>query len=428
LDLKSSDTGFLLCLWNNKAIIKAASRRTICGDIADGFGGAPSWSGGMPNAGEEEYALRVCETGAVPAYEAVHRMGGSGRLTVIKQLLAAGAGLVALALVGAVLLSADRNQAMTGAPSARAVSEAAASLSIGKAPAVIPGDTAPTELSGAPGDYGSLRNVPEEGYNIFDPHYSHDGVPNSHPGGTTNGVFTGHSGPSSRGGPLTFGPNTYWNVFNPDGSPDRGPCDPVNTCAYACVCKCLRANMHTHVQACAHLVLMTALALVANRTHPLSLITHTLPHTRRDSTGRPVRGQLRAIAMNAQWPSGARVGEICWKERTAMPTIVRMSPQHSLAPTRLRSVHASPGGTVLRTITWKTRAKCAWQTPIALAPPGRAGSNTRALSFRPLPMRRATARAILATGVSRTTTVCCARPTIIAREETLRGSSSMRAR
>jgi len=66
---------------------------------------------------------------------------------------------------------------------------------------------------------------PEQGYNIFDPHYSEDGVPKSYPGGTVSNAFTGHS-KGVAGGPLSFGPNTYWNVFDPNGSPDLGPCDP----------------------------------------------------------------------------------------------------------------------------------------------------------------------------------------------------------
>jgi len=33
----------------------------------------------------------------------------------------------------------------------------------------------------------------------------------------------------SKGGPLTFGKHTYYNVFNQDGDSDRGPCDPGET-------------------------------------------------------------------------------------------------------------------------------------------------------------------------------------------------------
>lgn len=217
-------------------------------------------SGAMPLAGEEEYALRVCEAGAVPAYEAVHRVGATGRRSGSK-LLAVGSGIIlALALVSSFLLSAERPLGrVTGAPSARDISEATLSLSIGKSPAAKLGAPAPTQLNGVPGDYGSLRKVPEEGYNIFDPHYSHDGVPHTISGGTSNGVFTGHSGPSVRGGPLTFGPNTYWNVFNPDGSPDRGPCNPVRHVhtKYAYVTTHIHAQ--TCMQACQLLEFMTAL-------------------------------------------------------------------------------------------------------------------------------------------------------------------------
>ena len=54
--------------------------------------------------------------------------------------------------------------------------------------------------------------------------FSNDGVPPG-PGGTT-GAFTGHS-MGSKGGPLTFGAGTYFNVFYPEGGTDRGgPCDP----------------------------------------------------------------------------------------------------------------------------------------------------------------------------------------------------------
>ena len=54
--------------------------------------------------------------------------------------------------------------------------------------------------------------------------FSNDGVPPG-PGGTT-GAFSGHS-MGSKGGPLTLGAGTYFDVFNPGGDMDAGgPCDP----------------------------------------------------------------------------------------------------------------------------------------------------------------------------------------------------------
>lgn len=54
--------------------------------------------------------------------------------------------------------------------------------------------------------------------------FSNDGVPPG-PGGTT-GSFSGHS-MGSKGGPLTLGAGTYFDVFNPGGDMDAGgPCDP----------------------------------------------------------------------------------------------------------------------------------------------------------------------------------------------------------
>ena len=69
----------------------------------------------------------------------------------------------------------------------------------------------------------SLDAVRHQDYNIFNTHFSEDGVPPGH-GGTT-GVFTGHS-MGAKGGPLTIGEGTYFNVFDPDGASDSGPCDP----------------------------------------------------------------------------------------------------------------------------------------------------------------------------------------------------------
>jgi len=66
----------------------------------------------------------------------------------------------------------------------------------------------------------SLDAVRHQDHNIFTNHFSEDGAP-----GVTTGVFTGHS-MGAKGGPLTFGEGTYYNVFDPDGQSDSGPCDP----------------------------------------------------------------------------------------------------------------------------------------------------------------------------------------------------------
>ena len=71
----------------------------------------------------------------------------------------------------------------------------------------------------------------QHGRSIYAPHFSEDGVPPGPGGyddrsnGHTTGVFTGHS-MGAKGGPLTFGEGTYYNVFDPDGQSDSGPCDP----------------------------------------------------------------------------------------------------------------------------------------------------------------------------------------------------------
>ena len=167
---------------------------------------------------EEDYhALRVREGSAFEAQVVRSQRAGRGRA-----LFAAGA-FCTLGLLGAVLLAAERDSAHNGPPAARAVSEAAAALRMGKAPSAAAGVVAGAQsLQGTP---GVNPPPPEQGYNIFDPHYSEDGVPKSYPGGTVSNAFTGHS-KGVAGGPLSFGPNTYWNVFDPNGSPDLGPCDP----------------------------------------------------------------------------------------------------------------------------------------------------------------------------------------------------------
>lgn len=178
--------------------------------------GAPSR---MSQRVEEEYhALRVCEGSAFEAQVVRSQRAGRGRA-----LLAAGAAFFALGLLGAVLLAAERDSARDGQPAAREVSEAVAALRMGKAPSAAAGVVVGAQsLQGTP---GVIPPPPEQGYNIFDPHYSEDGVPKSYPGGTVSNAFTGHS-KGAAGGPLSFGPNTYWNVFDPNGSPDLGPCDP----------------------------------------------------------------------------------------------------------------------------------------------------------------------------------------------------------
>ena len=172
----------------------------------------------MSHRVEEDYhALRVCEGSAFEAQVVRSQRAGRGRA-----LFAAGA-FCALGLLGAVMLAAERDSARDGPPAARAVSEAAAALRMGKAPSAAAGVVAGAQsLQGTP---GVNPPPPEQGYNIFDPHYSEDGVPKSYPGGTVSNAFTGHS-KGAAGGPLSFGPNTYWNVFDPNGSPDLGPCDP----------------------------------------------------------------------------------------------------------------------------------------------------------------------------------------------------------
>jgi hypothetical protein len=178
--------------------------------------GCPSTT--MSQRVEEDYhALRVREGSAFEAQVLRSQRAGRGRA-----LFAAGA-FCTLGLLGAVLLAAERDSAHNGPPAARAVSEAAAALRMGKAPSAAAGVVAGAQsLQGTP---GVNPPPPEQGYNIFDPHYSEDGVPKSYPGGTVSNAFTGHS-KGVAGGPLSFGPNTYWNVFDPNGSPDLGPCDP----------------------------------------------------------------------------------------------------------------------------------------------------------------------------------------------------------
>ena len=169
---------------------------------------------------EEEFAVRVGD-GVAPnphSYEAIH-YSRSARGSRSSKVLAVVLGVA----VGCVLLSADRYQQVAGPPAGRAVSEAAASLHMGKIHE--PTKSQSLQFAGVP---GMLAPPPPGGYNVFDPHYSEDGVPPDHLGGTEKGAFTGHTA-GTEGGPLTFGPNTYWNVFDPNGSPDLGPCDPGTT-------------------------------------------------------------------------------------------------------------------------------------------------------------------------------------------------------
>ena len=139
---------------------------------------------------------------ATPAYEAV---------SVVKphhaprRKLVVAAGVFVLAVVAAVLLSVDKQQA-AGPPSSFAVSEAAAALSMGRAKV----------------------HMLEE-----DPSFSQD-MKNG--AGKTEGAYTGHT-KGALGDPITFGPGTYNNVFDPDplrnspgnpfAFPGGGMCQPV---------------------------------------------------------------------------------------------------------------------------------------------------------------------------------------------------------
>jgi hypothetical protein len=140
---------------------------------------------------------------ATPAYEAV---------SIVKpphaprRKLVVAAGVFVLAVVAAVLLSVDRQQAAAGPPSSFAVSEAAAALSMGRAKV----------------------HMLEE-----DPTFSQD-MKNG--AGKTVGAYTGHT-KGALGDPITFGPGTYNNVFDPDplrnspgnpfAFPGGGMCQPV---------------------------------------------------------------------------------------------------------------------------------------------------------------------------------------------------------
>ena len=72
----------------------------------------------------------------------------------------------------------------------------------------------------------SLANVfqtPTPTGSIYNPHFSHDGVPPNVVGGTKGGVFTGtHHSP--KGCPLTLGSGTYTNIFGQEAD----DCDGVN--------------------------------------------------------------------------------------------------------------------------------------------------------------------------------------------------------
>jgi len=139
---------------------------------------------------------RYLEGGFPRKYEAVHvlHLACSSRTT----LATAVASFMALALLGSVLLGSEDDSQ----PSAQAVSEAVASLSVMpvlkdsnlargvKVQALYPVG-ATTKQGTAPGSPGVMPSgtPPPGGYNIFDPHYSLDG-PLEH--GATKGVFTGH--------------------------------------------------------------------------------------------------------------------------------------------------------------------------------------------------------------------------------------------
>jgi len=189
----------------------------------------------QPAAGAaEDVALRVDSVRGY--YEAVH----VGRPRDARGARAARAALAAAAVVAAVLVAraaspwaargAGRNG---GGPPAAAVEEAVASLS------TAAGQESATKSLMRALAQGMQRLKTQKldavrdqhGRSIYAPHFSEDGVPPGPGGyddrsnGHTTGVFTGHS-MGAKGGPLTFGEGTYYNVFDPDGQSDSGPCDP----------------------------------------------------------------------------------------------------------------------------------------------------------------------------------------------------------
>jgi hypothetical protein len=169
---------------------------------------------------EEECTLRIgCN---VQSYEAVQVVRSRNRRST-KYYMAFGAAMLALALVATVMLNAEKDR--NSPPAARAVADAVASLEMGGKLARPPSrpPMAPKRLQAL-----NEKNIFGEQISNQNGEYSHDGVPTG-PGNAPNGDFTGHEPPHAVGGPLNFGPNTFYNVFDPNGSPDMGPCDPGQT-------------------------------------------------------------------------------------------------------------------------------------------------------------------------------------------------------
>ena len=112
----------------------------------------------------EEYSLRIHDGTAPPAYEAVQIVRRPAQSTRGKLLTTAGGTFLALVVLGAVLLAADKRESGASTRVARAVSEAVKSLSFGK----IHGAQS---LQGTP---GVIPSPPTGGYSIYDAHYSED--------------------------------------------------------------------------------------------------------------------------------------------------------------------------------------------------------------------------------------------------------------
>lgn len=127
---------------------------------------------------DEEVSFRVCDDVAPSSYTAFHsrRQHRSGRA---KALAAACLGLV-LAVAGVALVMEKGKPAV---PSAAAVSEAVTEMRMRGAPSMplVQKAASAQSLQGVP---GVLPPPPPGGYNIFDPHYSQDGIPSSEVGGT----------------------------------------------------------------------------------------------------------------------------------------------------------------------------------------------------------------------------------------------------
>jgi hypothetical protein len=125
----------------------------------------------------DEVSFLVCDYASAPTPYSAVQLRRQQRSDRAKALAAACLG--ALLVIAAAALVMQRGKAI--APGPGAIADAVSEIRGAPSAAHEQKAASMQSLQGVP---GVLAPPPPGGYNVFDPHYSEDGIPSSHTGGT----------------------------------------------------------------------------------------------------------------------------------------------------------------------------------------------------------------------------------------------------